>query len=68
LSRKDGATMGQISLGMVLRLAAAAEVDPRTARKALARGAEAVRGRAGERVAEAAKKLGLTLGVDRDPE
>ena len=42
-------------------LAASADVDLRTARKALRKGAESVRGRAGERILEAAKALGIAL-------
>lgn len=43
------------------KLAAAADVDWRTARKALRHGVSAVRGRPGERIAEAAKALGISL-------
>lgn len=43
----------------VLSLALHADVDPRTARKALRDGPDAVRGRAGERLAEAMAELGL---------
>jgi hypothetical protein len=42
-------------------LAAHADVDRRSAARALREGAEAVRGRAGERIAEAATKLGIDL-------
>jgi hypothetical protein len=44
------------------RLAAEADVDIRTAQKALVQGATAVRGRVGERVTLAAKRLGIQLG------
>lgn len=53
--------MGRISTYM--RLAAEAGCDIRTARKAIERGAEAVRGQTGERIAEAAKTLGIVLGA-----
>lgn len=43
----------------VVRLAAAADVDIRTARKALRSGLASVRGRASERLAEAAPALGV---------
>lgn len=43
------------------RLAETASVDVRSATKALAFGADAVKGLAGKRIAEAAIRLGLTL-------
>lgn len=43
----------------VLRLAAEAEVDPRTARKAILHGLEAIKPLTAARLAEAMKKLGL---------
>ena len=46
---------------IVLQLALAADVDPRTARKAMREGAAAVRGRPGERIAEQARILGIAL-------
>lgn len=49
-----------------MKLAAEAGCDPRTARKAMAEGAAAVRGQTGERVAEAAAKLGIALGAADD--
>ena len=51
-------------VGEVLKLAAEAGCDPRTARKALAKGAKALRGLTRDRVAEAAAKLGITLGTE----
>lgn len=45
-----------------LRLAAAAEVDVRTARKVIEQGAGAVKGRTGERIVETAARLGIELG------
>jgi hypothetical protein len=53
---------------MALKLAAEAGVDPRTARKAIRDGADAVRGLTGERVAEAAARLGIALGVGHETE
>jgi hypothetical protein len=47
----------------ILKLAAEAGCDPRSARKAMEHGADAVRGLVGERVAAAAAKLGIALGV-----
>jgi hypothetical protein len=44
-----------------LLLAAHADVDPRSVQRALRDGAQAVRGRAGQRIAEAARELGITL-------
>ncbi len=46
-----------------LLLAAEANVDPRSARRALERGGDAVSGRAGERIRAAAERLGVVLGV-----
>lgn len=43
------------------KLAASADVDLRSARKALREGAASVRGRAGERIMEAARALGIAL-------
>ncbi len=54
----------RLRVGQVLKLAAEAGCDPRTARKAMAEGAAAVRGLVGERIAEAAAKLGIALGVE----
>jgi hypothetical protein len=48
-----------------LQLAAEAECDPRTARRAMMEGADAVRGLTGERIAKAAATLGIVLGGDR---
>jgi len=45
----------------IFKLAATADVDPRTAEKALRFGLAAVRGRAAERLAEAAVTLGLAF-------
>jgi hypothetical protein len=45
----------------VLQLALRAHVDPRSAAKAMKLGAHAVRGMAGQRIAEAARELGITL-------
>ncbi len=48
----------------VLRLAAESELSPRTARKALESGADALRARVDrDRVTFAARRLGLRLGV-----
>jgi hypothetical protein len=44
-----------------LLIAAHADVDRRSAQRALREGAAAVRGRAGERIAEAALQLGIQL-------
>jgi hypothetical protein len=52
-------TPGKPPQSLVLRLAAAAGADPRTARKALRYGARAVRGLAGERLAESMAALGI---------
>ena len=46
-----------------LHIAALADVDPRSVRRALREGRDAVRGRAGERIAEAARQLGVPLPV-----
>lgn len=51
----------------VLRLAALADVDPRTAAKALALGAQAVKGRAGEKLASAMHELGVNRGTEPPP-
>ena len=56
--------MGRITA--IMKLAAEAEVDLRTAKKAYERGAAAVRGRVGERIAAAAARLGVTLGGGHD--
>jgi hypothetical protein len=53
--------MGRINT--IMKLAAEAECDLRTARKAIINGAKAVRGRTGERIARVAEKLGIPLGV-----
>jgi hypothetical protein len=50
-----------------LHLAARADVDPRTAAKALRLGVDAVRGRPAERLAEAAKALGINLPSPSPP-
>lgn len=42
-----------------LELAVRADVDPRTAKKALEQGVGAVRGRAGERVRDALAEMGI---------
>ncbi len=47
-----------------LHLAALADVDPRSARRALKEGIAAVRGRAGEKIAEAARLHGIALPQD----
>ena len=44
-----------------LQIAALADCDPRSAAKALREGAAAVRGRAGERIAEIAAERGISL-------
>lgn len=51
-----------MSIRIITQLAFEADVDPRTARKAYRYGAEAVRGRAGLRLAEVAARIGITLG------
>ncbi|MBK6694817.1 MAG: hypothetical protein IPG50_21800 [Myxococcales bacterium] len=51
--------MGTADRIAVLKLAAAADVDPRSAAKALTEGAHAVRGRAGQKLAAAMTELGL---------
>jgi hypothetical protein len=48
------------SIVLARQLAALADVDVRTARKALAHGPAVVRGRAGERVAEVLRRIGVT--------
>jgi hypothetical protein len=50
----------------VLRLAADAEVDPRTAERALREGAAAVRGITGERIAASMGRLGFRSLVDKE--
>jgi hypothetical protein len=50
-----------------LQLAAEADVDPRSARKAMRQGAKAVKGRAGARLAEAAEALHVTLPTADPP-
>ena len=52
----------RITRRLACRLAAAADVDFRTAMKALRFGIDAVRGRPAERLAEAAPALGIPLG------
>lgn len=44
----------------IIRLAAAAACDPRSAKKALEQGAESVKGLVGDRLAQAMRELGLT--------
>jgi hypothetical protein len=44
---------------LVLRLAAHAACDPRTAKKAMTRGSDAVEGLLGQRIAESMKALGI---------
>lgn len=51
------------SLRIATKLAAHADVDVRTAKKALERGVDTVRGRARERIEEAALALGIALKV-----
>lgn len=55
------------STRIILKLAAAADVDPRTVRKALERGLAAVRGRPAERIAEAAPAFGVTFPSNPPP-
>lgn len=50
------------------RLAFEADCDERTAVKAIKYGAAAVRGRPGERLAGAARKLNIALGTDSQPQ
>ncbi len=50
----------------VLKLAGLAGVDPRTARKALREGPDAIRGIPGERCAKAMRDLGLATADDRE--
>lgn len=52
-----------MSIRIITRLASEADVDPRTARKAFRYGADAVRGRAGARLAEVAAREGIVLGL-----
>ena len=51
---------------LALRLAYEADICLNTAKKALKHGADAVKGSAGRRAAEAAKRIGLELGTKRD--
>lgn len=44
----------------IIRLAAEADIDPRSARKALTLGPLSLRGRAGEKALAAMQRLGLT--------
>lgn len=48
---------------LVLLLAAYADVDVRSAKKAIEEGGDAVRGRAGERIREAAAEHNIVLGL-----
>jgi hypothetical protein len=50
-----------------LHLAFEADIDVRTAEKALTVGPEKIRGRAGERAAEAMKRLGLDRHSEPPP-
>jgi hypothetical protein len=52
-------TMRTVDRRTILRLAAEGDLDPRSARKALIEGPDALRGRAGERAREAMERLGL---------
>lgn len=52
-------SMSRIDRRTVLRLAAEADIDPRSAAKALRSGADSLRGRTGERAAEAMQRLGM---------
>ncbi len=52
---------------LALKLAATADVDPRTALKALTRGIASVRGRAAEKLSEAAHSLGARFPSDPPP-
>lgn len=52
---------------LVLQLALEADVDPRSAEKALREGAGSIRGRAGERLALAAETLGIVLPESSTP-
>jgi hypothetical protein len=54
--------MGDIKIAACMRLATEAGCDVRTARKAIVQGAAAIRGQTGERIEEAAKRIGLVLG------
>ena len=47
------------TIALARQIAALADVDIRSAKKALAKGSEAVRGRAGERLAEAMSRIGI---------
>jgi hypothetical protein len=51
----------------IIKLAAAADVDPRTAAKALREGLDAVRGRPRDRLAEAAPALGVSFPSKSNP-
>jgi hypothetical protein len=53
----------KISTRQTVRLAADADVDPRTVEKAFKLGIGAIRGRASERLTEAAQRLGIALPV-----
>jgi hypothetical protein len=59
--------MQPMSTRTILALAAAADVDPRTVKKALERGLAAVKGRPRERLAEAAPALGVTFPSNPPP-
>ena len=53
--------MGRLTT--ITKLAAEAGCDLRTAEKAIKLGADAVRGRTGERIAAAAERIGIALGA-----
>jgi hypothetical protein len=61
MHRTTHETHQAITPRLVLRLAVLADVDPRTARKAMLHGVAAVRGRPAERIADAARELGIAL-------
>jgi hypothetical protein len=61
LPQSWGVDMGKYT--NATRLAAEADCTERTAAKAIRLGAEAVRGRTGERIAAAAARLGIELGT-----
>ena len=52
---------------MALRLAAEADIDPRSAAKALTEGPEALRGRVREKAAAALDRLGLGASPSSEP-
>lgn len=54
---------GKPTRTLVLQLAARAAVDPRSARKAILEGPDAVRGMPGERCAEAMRELGISVAI-----